>query len=74
MTPEEYIEQLREVQRDLDSVKEDFDRAIIRMEQRIRTGYTYHEQKSHLSALVGLSRMKDAEKQIYETVTDKIDY
>lgn len=74
MTPEEYIEQLRDAQRTLDSVKEDFDRAIIRMEQRIRTGYTYYEQKSHLSALAGLSIMNDAGKKIFETLTEKIDY
>lgn len=74
MKPEEYIEQLREVQRTLDSVKEYFDRAIIRMEQRMKTGYTHREQESRLSALAGLSIMKEAEKKIYETLTDKIDY
>ena len=35
MTPEEYIEKLKEVQRTLDSVKEDLDRAIDRMQRRI---------------------------------------
>jgi arginine decarboxylase-like protein len=74
MTPEEYIEQLIEAQRDLDSVKEQFDLAIIRMEHRMRTGNTYHEQKSHLSALAGLTIMNDSGKKVFETVTDKIDY
>ena len=39
MTPEEYIEKLKEVQRTLDSVKDDLDRAIDKMTRRIETGY-----------------------------------
>ena len=39
MRPEEYIEQLKEIQRTLDSVKDDLDRAIDKMNRRIETGY-----------------------------------
>ncbi len=39
MTPEEYIEKLKEVQRTLNSVKDDLDRAIQRLEKRLETGY-----------------------------------
>ena len=53
MTPEEYIEKLKEVQRTLDSVKEDIDRAIYKMNRRIETGYESLEQDSRLAALAG---------------------
>ena len=46
MAPEEYIEKLKEVQRTLDSVKEDLDRAIDKMQRRIETGYEHLEQDS----------------------------
>ena len=58
MTPEEYIEKLKEAQRTLDSVKEGLDRAIDRMQRRIETGYESMEQQS----------------SIYEAATAKIEY
>lgn len=74
MTPEEYIENLREVQRTLDSVKDDLDRAIDKMNRRIETGYESMEQDSRLAALAGREYIKLADNKIYETVTAKIEY
>ena len=53
MTPEEYIEKLKEVQRTLDMVKEDLDRAVDKMQRRIETGYEHLERDSRLAALAG---------------------
>ena len=74
MTPEEYIEQLKEVQRILDSVKDDLDRAIDKMNRRIETGYESMEQDSRLAALAGREYIKLADNKIYETATAKIEY
>lgn len=74
MTPEEYIENLREVQRTLDSVKDDLDRAIDRMQRRIETGYEHLEQDSRLAALAGREYVKLADSSIYEAATAKIEY
>lgn len=74
MTPEEYIAKLKEAQRTLDSVKDDLDRAIQRMEKRLETGYEYLEQESRLAALAGREYVKLADSSIYETATTKIEY
>ena len=74
MTPEEYIEKLKEVQRTLGSVKDDLDRAIQRMEKRLETGYEYLEQESRLAALAGREYVKLADSSIYEVATAKIEY
>jgi len=74
MTPEEYIEKLKEVQRTLDSVKEDLDRAIDRMQRRIETGYESMEQQSRLATLAGREYVKLADSNIYEAATAKIEY
>lgn len=74
MTPEEYIEKLKEVQRTLDSVKEDLDRAIDRMQRRIETGYESMEQKSRLAALAGREYVKLADSTLLEVGTSKIEY
>jgi len=74
MTPEEYIEKLKEVQRTLDSVKDDLDRAIQRMEKRLETGYESMERDSRLAALAGREYVKLADSKIYETATSKIEY
>lgn len=74
MTPEEYIEKLKEVQRTLDSVKDDLDRAIQRMEKRLETGYESMEQESRLAALAGREYVKLADSSIYEAATAKIEY
>ena len=74
MTPEEYIEKLKEVQRTLDMVKEDLDRAIDRMQRRIETGYEHLEKDSRLAALAGRGYIKLADSSIYEAATAKIEY
>ena len=74
MTPEEYREVLRSVQRTLDSVKEDLDRAIDKMQRRIETGYEHLEQESRLAALAGREYVKLADSSIFETATAKIEY
>jgi hypothetical protein len=74
MTPEEYIEKLKDAQRILDIAKEDLDRAIDRMQRRIETGYDYMEQDSRLSALAGREYTKMADSDIYELATAKIEY
>ncbi len=74
MTPEEYIEKLKEAQRTLDSVKEDLDRAIQRMEKRLETGYEYLEQGSRLAALAGREYVKLADNNIYKAATAEIEY
>ena len=48
MTPEEYIEKLKEAQRTLDSVKEDLDRAIDKMQRRIETVNESMEQEKSM--------------------------
>jgi len=74
MTPEEYIEKLKEAQRTLILVKEDLDRAIHRMEKRLETGYEYYEKDSRLAALAGREYIKLVDKSIYELATNKIEY
>ena len=74
MTPEEYIEKLKEVQRTLDMVKEDLDRAIGKMQRRIETGYESMEQDSRLAALAGREYVKLADSTLLEVGTSKIDY
>ncbi len=74
MTPENYIEKLRKVQRTLDCVKEDLDRAIYKMERRIETGYESLEKESRLAAMAGESYVKMADNLLLETATAKIDY
>ncbi len=74
MTPEKYIETLKEMQRTLDDAKEDLDRAIDRMQRRIETGYESMEQQSRLAALAGREYIKLADDIIYATATAKIEY
>ena len=74
MTPEEYIEKLKEVQRIFDMVKEDLDRAIGKMQRRIETGYESMEQESRLAALAGREYVKLAESTLLEVGTAKIEY
>lgn len=74
MTPEEYIEKLKEVQRTLDMVKEDLDRAIDRMQRRIETGYEHLEQDSRLAALAGREYVKLVDSTLLEVGTAKIEY
>lgn len=74
MTPEEYIEKLKEVQRSLDSVKEDLDRAIYKLERRIETGYENLEKESRMAALAGCVYVKDVEDTILEVASSRIDY
>ena len=74
MTPEEYIEKLKEVQRTLDMVKEDLDRAIDRMQRRIETGYEHLEQDSRLAALAGREYVKLVDSTLLEIGTSKIEY
>ena len=74
MTPEEYIEKLKEAQRTLDMVKENLDRAIDRMQRRIETGYESMEQKSRLAALAGREYVKLADNTLLEVETAKIEY
>ena len=74
MTPEKYIEKLKEAQRTLDMVKEDLDRAIDRMQRRIETGYESMEQKSRLAALAGREYVKLADNTLLEVETAKIEY
>lgn len=74
MTPEEYMEKLMEVQRTLDSVKDDLDRAVYKMRRRIETGYENLEQESRLAALAGREYVKLADSSIYEAATAKIEY
>lgn len=74
MTPEEYIEKLKEMQRTLDDAKEDLGRAIDKMQRRIETGYESMEQDSRLAALAGREYIKLADDIIYATATAKIEY
>ena len=74
MTPEEYIEKLKEVQRTLDSVKNDLDHAIDRMQRRIETGYESMEQKSRLAALAERETVKLVESTLLKIGTTKIEY
>lgn len=74
MTPEQYIEKLKEAQRILNSVQEDLNRAIDKMQRRIETGYSSHEQQSRLAALVGLEYLKLSDSIICDTATSIIDY
>lgn len=74
MTPEEYIEKLKEVQRTLNMIKNDLDRAIDRMQRRIETGYEHLEQDSRLAALAGREYVKLADSTLLEVGTTKIEY
>ena len=74
MTPEEYIEKLKDAQRALDSVKEGLDRAIHSMQRRIETGYESMEQDSRLEVLAGREYVKLTERQLLTVATAKIEY
>lgn len=74
MTPEEYIEVLRSVQRTLDDAKDDLDRAIDKMQRRIETGYESMEQQSRLAALAGREYVRLAVDQLLNIATAKIKY
>lgn len=74
MTPEEYIEKLKEVQRTLDSVKDDLDRAIQRMEKRLETDYESMERDSRLAALAGWADIELTGDQLLKVGTSKIEY
>ena len=74
MTPEEYIEKLKEVQRTLDMIKNDLDRTIDKMQRRIETGYESMEQESRLAALAGREYVKLADSTLLEVGTAKIEY
>ena len=74
MTPEEYIEKLREVQRTLDSVKEDLDRAIDKMNRRLETGYESMEQKSRLAVGAGREYVKLIDRILGDIVIAEIEY
>lgn len=74
MTPEEYIELLKDAQRTLDNVKIELDRAIQRMEKRLETGYESMEEESQLAAFAGLNYLKMANSKILHTVMSKIKY
>ena len=74
LTPEEYIENLKEVQRTLDMVKNDLDRAIDKMQRRIETGYDSMEKESRLAALAGRAYVQLAESKIFETAISEIKY
>ena len=62
------------LKRTLDSVKEDIDRAIYKMNRRIETGYESLEQDSRLAALAGRETIKLVDNKIYEAATTKIEY
>ena len=74
MTPDEYIEKLKEVQRTLDMIKNDLDRTIDKMQRRIETGYESMEQESRLAALAGREYVKLADSTLLEVGTAKIEY
>ena len=74
MTPEEYIEKLKEVQRTLDMIKNDLDRTIDKMQRRIETGYESMEKESRLAALAGREYVKLADSTLLEVGTAKIEY
>ena len=74
MTPEEYIEKLKEVQRTLDMVKEDLDRAIGKMQRRIETGYESMEKESRLATLAGRVILELTNSTLLEVGTSKIEY
>lgn len=74
MTPDEYIENLKEVQRTLDMAKEDLERAIYKMQRRIETGYYSMEQESRLAALAGRELVKQADISIKKITTAKLEY
>ena len=74
MTPEEYIEKLKEAQHTLDMVKENLDRAIDKMQRRIETGYESMEQESRLAALAGREYVKMVDDQLLKVGTAKIQY
>lgn len=74
MTPKEYIKNLRDVQRTLDSAKEDLDRAIDRMQRSIETGDEKPGRYSRLIALAGREYVLLAGDRIYELVMSDIDF
>lgn len=74
MTPDEYIEKLKKVQRTLDMVKEDLDRAVYKMQRRIETGYDSMEKDSRLAALAGRELVKQADISIKKIATAKLEY
>ena len=74
MTPEEYIDKLREVQCTLDSVKNDLDFSIHRMLRRIETGDESMDRDSRLVALAGREYAKLVVDRLLEIGTAKIEF
>ena len=74
MTPEEYIDKLREVQCTLDIVKNDLDFSIHRMLRRIETGDESMDRDSRLVALAGREYAKLVVDRLLEIGTAKIEF
>lgn len=74
MTPEEYIEILKDAQRNLYSAKIEIDHAIQRMEKRLETGYESMEERSQLAAFKGFNYLKMANSKIIDTIMSKLEY
>ncbi len=74
MTPEEYIEGLQNARKFLDSIKNDIDRAIDKMERRLTTGYESLEQESRLATLTAYSFLDTIKEKIHVVLTSEIEY
>ena len=75
MTPEEYMDQLRDVRLSLDSVKVDIERAIHHMERRLITGYENKERDSRLAVGAAREQIKCVVlPKLWETMTAEIEY
>lgn len=74
VTPEEYIEKLKDAQRTLDMVKEDLDRAMDKMQRRLETGYESLEKESRLAVLAGGEYVRLSEDILSEVALSIIEY
>ena len=65
MTPEEYIEQLKDAAHHLQAALDRLDDSIYHMQRRMETGYEYCEKASKKSAAMGA---EDASRAVAEMI------
>lgn len=73
ITPEEYIERLREIQKSISGVNDDLEKAINMMSSYIETGDDNLSKKSRLTLLSGWCNIKAIGNNITKTGTALIE-
>lgn len=74
MTPEEYIEKLKEMRRSLSSISHNIDEAVYNMNRRLETGYEVCENSSKIATKFAFEGAKNLEKELAILTVSDIEY